>query len=49
MKDLSLSVKYGRNNLIAKVPMSTNRVLLLNIQNDMEKYLNDFYNFASWL
>lgn len=48
MKDLSIFIKYGRNNLIAKV-MSINRVLLLNIQNDMEKCLNDFYNDASWL
>jgi len=49
MKDSSLSIKDGRNNLITKVPMSRNRMLLLNIQNDVAKCLKACYIDVSWL
>jgi len=49
MKDSSLSIRDGRNNLITKVPMSRNRMFLLNIQNDVAKCLKACYVDASWL
>lgn len=49
VNDLSLSIKDGRNNLIAKVPMSKNRMFLLNIQNDVSKCLKAYYDDALWL
>ena len=49
MKDSSLSIRDGRNNLITKVPMSRNRMFLLNIQNDVAKFLKACHIDASWL
>jgi len=49
MKDLSLSIKDGKNNLITKVPMSRHMMFFLNIQNDVAKCLKACYNDASWL
>jgi len=49
MKDSILSTKDGRNNLITKVPMSRNRMFLLNIQNNVKKCLKAYYIDASWL
>lgn len=49
MKDSSLSIRDGRNNLIIKVPMSRNRMFLLNIQNNVGKCLKACYIDASWL
>ena len=37
MKDYNLSIKNDKNNFIAKVPMSKNRMFLINIQNDVAK------------
>jgi len=42
MKNLSLSIKDGKNNIITKVPMLKNRMFLLNIENDVAKCLNAF-------
>ncbi|KEH20141.1 Copia-like polyprotein/retrotransposon, putative [Medicago truncatula] len=39
LKYLSLSIKYEKNNHIIKVPMSRNKTFLLNVQNDVAKYL----------
>ena len=47
MKDSSLSIRDGRNNLITKVSMSRNRMFLLNIQNDVAKCLKACYIDAS--
>ena len=47
MKDSSLTIKDGKNNLITKIPMSRNRMFLLNIQNDVAKCLKACYNDAS--
>ena len=47
MKDSSLSIRDGRNNLITKVPISRNRMFLLNIQNDVTKCLKADYIDAS--
>jgi len=49
MKDSSLSIRDGRNNLITNVPMPRNRMFLLNIQNDVAKCLNACHIDASWL
>jgi len=49
MKDSSFSIRDGRNNLITKLPMSRNRIFLLNIQNDVAKCLKACYIDASWL
>ena len=49
MKDGSLSIRDNRSNLITKVPMSRNRMFLLNIQNDVAKCLKACYKDASWL
>ncbi|KAL1549229.1 hypothetical protein AAHA92_17359 [Salvia divinorum] len=49
MKDYSLSIRDGKNNLIAKVPISKNRMFLLNAQNDVVKCLQACYKDMSWL
>jgi len=49
MKDSSISIRDGRNNLITKVPMSRNRMFLLNIPNDIAKCHKACYIDASWL
>lgn len=49
MKDSTLSIRDVRNNLITKVPMSRNKMFLLNIQNDIAKCLKTCYNDASRL
>ncbi|MCF8701902.1 DDE-type integrase/transposase/recombinase, partial [Corynebacterium sp. MC-10] len=49
MKDHSLSIRDNKNNLITKVPMSKNRMFLLNIQNDVAKCLKACYKNVSWL
>ena len=49
MKDYSLSIRDERNNLITKVPMSRNRMFLLNIQSDVAKCLKTCYKDVSWL
>ena len=48
-KDNNLSIRDNASNLIAKVPMSRNKMILLNIQNDVAKYLEMCYKDASWL
>ena len=42
-------IRDRENNLIEKVPMSRNRLFLLNIQNDVTKYLKAYVNESSWL
>jgi len=49
MKDLSLSIKDEKNNLITKVLMSRNRMLLLSIENDVAKCLKACCNDTLWL
>ena len=49
LKDNNLSIRDNASNLIAKVPMSRNRMFVLNIQNDVTKCLKMCYNDASWL
>lgn len=49
MKDHNLSIKNDKNNLIAKVPMTKNRMFMINIQNDVAKCLKACYKDASWL
>ena len=49
LKDNNLSIKDNANNLIAKVPMTKNRMFILNIQNDVAKCLKMCYKDASWL
>ena len=49
MKDYSLSLRDNRNNLIAKVPMTRNRMFLLHIQSDVAKCLKACYKDSSWL
>ncbi|KAE8674311.1 Detected protein of unknown function [Hibiscus syriacus] len=45
----SEQVKKDKNNFIAKVSMSKNRMFLINIQNDVAKFLKACYKYASWL
>ncbi|KAE8673808.1 hypothetical protein F3Y22_tig00111772pilonHSYRG00252 [Hibiscus syriacus] len=49
MNNYNLSIKDDNNNFIAKVPMSKNRMFLINIQNDVAKCLKAYYKDASWL
>ncbi|KAK9100717.1 hypothetical protein Scep_024147 [Stephania cephalantha] len=49
MKDYNLSIKDDKNNFIAKVSMSKNRMFSINIQNDVAKCLKACYKNASWL
>lgn len=49
LKEHSLFLRDCRHNLIAKVPMSKNRMFLLNIQNDVAKCLKACYTDSSWL
>ncbi|KAL5842022.1 hypothetical protein ACOSQ3_012625 [Xanthoceras sorbifolium] len=49
MKNRSLSIRYGKENLIAIVKMSKNRLFSLNIQNDVAKCLKACYKDVSWL
>ena len=39
LKDNNLSIRDTKSNLITKVPMSRNRMFMLNIQNDLAKCL----------
>ena len=49
LKDGTLSLRDQENNLIAKVPMTRNRMFLLNIQYDVTKCLKTCVNETSWL
>ena len=49
LKDNNLSIRDTSNKLIAKVPMSRNRMFVLNIQSDMAKCLKTCYKDASWI
>ncbi|KAE8684274.1 hypothetical protein F3Y22_tig00111146pilonHSYRG00032 [Hibiscus syriacus] len=49
INNYNLSIKDDKNNFIAKVPMSKNRMFLINIQNDVAKCLKACYKDASWL
>ncbi|XP_061336666.1 uncharacterized protein LOC133283767 [Gastrolobium bilobum] len=49
LRNNTLSLRDNQNNLIAKVPMSRNRMFLLNIQQDIAKFLKACYKNASWL
>ena len=43
LKDNKLSIRDSGSNLIAKVPMSRNRMFMLNIQNNLAKCLKPCY------
>ena len=49
VKDNNLSIRDGGSNLIAKVPMSRNRLFTLNIQNDPTKCPKVCYKDTNWL
>ena len=49
LKDNNLSIRDSRSNLIAKVPMSRNRMFMLNIQNELAKCLKACYKDITWL
>ena len=49
LKDNSLSIRDQAGNLITKVPKSSNRMFVLNIQNDMARCLKMCYKDESWL
>lgn len=49
LKDHILSIRDKRENLIAKVPMTRNRMFALSIQNDIAKCLKTCFKDSSWL
>ena len=49
LKDNNLSIRDSGSNLIAKMPMSRNRVFMLNIQKDLEKCLEACHKDTTWL
>ncbi|KAK2982524.1 hypothetical protein RJ640_027178 [Escallonia rubra] len=49
MKNYSLFMKDPFGNLVANVPMTRNRMFLLNIQNDVAKCLKSCVRDSSWL
>ena len=49
LKDNNLSIRDNVSNLIAKVPMSRNKMVMLNIQNDVAKCLKTCYKDIAWL
>jgi hypothetical protein len=49
MKNRSLLLRDDKKNLIAKVPMTSNRMFLLNIQTDVAKCLKTCLKDSSWL
>ena len=48
LKDNNLSIRDSGSNLIAKVPMSRNRMFMVNIQNDLEKCLKACNKDTTW-
>ena len=49
MRNQSISIRDQHANLIANVPMMNNRMFLLNIHNDVVRYLNSCVNDSSWI
>ena len=49
LKNHSLFIRSDKGNLIAQVPMTSNRMFLLNIQNDIAKCLKACYKDTTWL
>jgi hypothetical protein len=49
LKDNNLSIRDHSSKVIAKVPMSRNRMFVLNIQNDVAQCLKMCYKEESWL
>ncbi|CAB75469.1 copia-type reverse transcriptase-like protein [Arabidopsis thaliana] len=49
LKDNNLSIRDKESNLITKVPMSKNRMFVLNIRNDIAQCLKMCYKEESWL
>ena len=49
MNNYNLSIKDDKNRLITKVPMTKNRMFVINIQNDVANCLKACYKHASWL
>ncbi|CAJ2633694.1 unnamed protein product [Trifolium pratense] len=49
LKNNNLSIRDHSNKFIAKVPMSRNRMFVLNIQNDVAQCLKMCYKEESWL
>ena len=49
LKDKSLSIRDSASNLITKVPMSKNKMFVLNIQHGVAQCLKACYQDVSWL
>ena len=49
LKDRSCLIRDLRNNVIANVPMTRNRMFLLNIQHDVIRSLKACFKDSSWL
>ena len=49
LKDNNLSIRDGASNFIVKVPMSRNRMFMLNIQSDVAQCLKVCYKDIAWL
>ena len=49
VKDNNVSTGDSGSNLTAKVPMSRNRMFMVNIQNDLAKCLKACYKDTTWL
>ncbi|KAK2981150.1 hypothetical protein RJ640_013472 [Escallonia rubra] len=49
LKDKSLIMKDGNGKLLAKVPMTKNRMFMLNIQSDVPRCLKTCIKDSSWL
>lgn len=49
LKDNNLAIRGTTCNLIAKLPLSRNRMFVLNIQNDVTRCLKTCYKDMSWL
>ena len=48
LKDHSCLIRDHRNNVIANVPMTRNRIFLLNIQSGVIRYLKACFKDSSW-
>ena len=49
LKDRSCLIRDLQNNVIANVPMTRNRMFLLNIQHDVIRCLKAYFKDSSWL
>ena len=49
LKDRSCLIRDHKNNVMANVPMTRNRMFLLNIQHDVIRCLKACFKDSSWL